>query len=105
MPWADAHSVRDDANADFKLVSDAHNVRIRFAVPESVLNVNGPLTSHEFIGKLPHTQQGLADPDANPITVDRDYHGNPLRRPHPLPGPFATLQPGVNEFALWDSRR
>ncbi len=80
-------------------------MRIRFTIPQSALDGNGPHISHEFIGKLPHTQQGLADRDANPITADKDHHGQPLRRPHPLPGPFAALRPGVNEFVLWELRR
>ncbi|PWG59875.1 right-handed parallel beta-helix repeat-containing protein [Bifidobacterium catulorum] len=43
--------------------------------------------------------EAYENPDGSPIVVDHDINGEP-RNEHPVPGPFSTLQTGMNRIRL-----
>ncbi len=88
----DADAVIGNTPADIQVVETSQGVALSFQVDEATLSAGYPLVDNETL-------------DLNfaiDATVDADFWGEQRSELSNSPGPFATLQPGLNEFTVYE---
>jgi alpha-N-arabinofuranosidase len=101
----DAHSVSSSTNTNFLLTSTPTSVSISFNLADTAFKrVQCPLLTSSYIGKASLPNMYAENPDASPITFNRDYFGNSRNASRPTVGPFEDLKPGVNSYTLFSTQ-
>jgi hypothetical protein len=88
----DTDAVIGNAPTDIQVLETSQGVALGFEVDETTLSAGYPLVDNE-------TLELNFSIDA---TVDNDFFGEPRTESSNSPGPFATLQPGYNEFTIYE---
>jgi hypothetical protein len=88
----DADPVIGNTPTDIQVLETSQGVALSFHVDEATLSAGYPLVDNESL-------ELNFEIDA---TVDADFFAEQRSELSNSPGPFATLQPGRNEFAIYD---
>jgi len=88
----DADAIIGSTPSDVQVLETSQGVALVFEVDEATLSAGYPLVDNE-------TLELNFEIDA---TVDSDFFAEQRTGPSNSPGPFATLQPGYNEFTIYE---
>ncbi|GEM_PF-5209551 len=96
---ADEHSVEDGGPCGYEVTGDRDSFTLSLTVNETVLNIDAPAMTGEFMGKAAlydYLGYDFYAPD-----VDTDFFGNSRDMQNAVVGPFTDLKAGVNTYVCW----
>ncbi|MDD5673775.1 MAG: right-handed parallel beta-helix repeat-containing protein [Chitinivibrionales bacterium] len=97
----DVNSIVNSYNPGFSYKSDSSGVSVSLSMNNLPWNVLTPLITTAYIGPIASCGRGPENADGSPLTVDKDFFGNPRNTTHPLPGPFENMAQGTNNFKVF----
>ena len=86
----------------FAELTEEHNgdLLLTLTVPQEVAEMKITPTTTERLGMPRVVEQPYTNPDGTPIDFEPDLIGN-RRNENLIPGPFASLRSGKNQFTVW----
>jgi len=66
-----------------------------------LVKMKNQLVRTELLGKALISRQAFTNPDDSPITIEKDYLGDPRKRSNPMPGPFEIRRGGIQNIKVW----
>jgi len=101
----DAHSAISSTSTNVRLISSPKSVTITFNLADTAFKrVQCPMLTSSYIGKASLPNMYAENPDASPITFNRDFFGNARNATRPTVGPFEDLKPGVSTYKLFSTQ-
>jgi alpha-N-arabinofuranosidase len=92
---------RSGPDPDLALTEDGDRVTLDVTVGEAWAGAKTDLVTTESLGTAAVPGVPFTEPDGSDLRIAADYAGEKRDRENPLPGPFARLDPGHHELAVW----
>jgi len=94
-------SVDVDSTPGLALLEDRDRVSLRITVDPAWREAQSRPVTTELLGDAAVSDAPFTEPDGTSLRIDVDYFGAERDREDSLPGPFAKLEEGTHELALW----
>ncbi|MDH3650305.1 MAG: right-handed parallel beta-helix repeat-containing protein, partial [Saprospiraceae bacterium] len=88
-------------NPNIQMEANADGIFLSLNIDEELVNMKNKVVSTELLGKALISDQAYVNPDNSPITINKDFLGNPRNGSNPSVGPFENFGGGIQKFKVW----
>jgi alpha-N-arabinofuranosidase len=98
--------IKPEFDPDIRLVETPNGAYLEISLDEawSVEQVRNTVAT-DFLGKATIPNLPFEQADGTPISIDKDYLGNPRMIANPFPGPFEKPLGGRQRIKLWGANQ